>query len=70
RNFFTLKIQGNSKGVIQLRVLDVSGRVVETKTGITVNTTFHFGNNLPAGVYFIEVTQGKQRQIVKLIRQS
>ena len=69
RNFFTLKIQSNSKDVLQLSVLDVSGRIVETRNGITVNTTFHVGNNLSAGVYFVEVTQGKQRQIVKLIRQ-
>ena len=69
RNFFTLKIQSNSNDVLQLKVMDVSGRIVETRNGIAVNTTFHIGTNLRAGVYFAHVTQGKQRQIVKLVRQ-
>ena len=69
RNYFTLKIQSNSKEVFQLRVLDVSGRIVETRNGMVANTTFHIGNNFQAGIYLIEVTQGKQQQILKLIKQ-
>ena len=69
RNYFTLKIQSNSKEVFQLRVLDVSGRIVETRNGMVANTTFHIGNNFQAGIYLIEVTQGKQKQILKLIKQ-
>ena len=69
RNYFTLKIQSNSKELFQLRVLDVSGRIVETRNGMVANTTFHIGNNFQAGIYLVEVTQGKQRQILKLIKQ-
>jgi 5-methylthioadenosine/S-adenosylhomocysteine deaminase len=69
RNYFTLKIQSNSKEVFQLRVLDVSGRIVETRNGIMANTTFHIGNNFQAGIYLVEITQGKQKQILKLIKQ-
>ena len=68
-NYFTLKIQSNSKEVVQLRVLDLSGRIVETRNGIMANTTFHIGNNFRAGIYLVEATQGKQRQTLKLIRQ-
>jgi hypothetical protein len=69
RNYFTLKIQSNSKEVFRLRVLDVSGKIVETRSGVVANTTFHIGNNFQAGIYLIEVTQGKQQQILKLIKQ-
>jgi hypothetical protein len=69
RNYFTLKIQSNSKEVFQLRVLDVSGRIVETRNGMVANTTFHIGNNFQAGIYLVEITQGKQQQILKLIKQ-
>jgi len=69
RNYFTLKIQSSSKEVFQLRVLDVSGKIVETRNGMVANTTFHIGNNFQSGIYLVEVTQGKQRQILKLIKQ-
>jgi hypothetical protein len=69
RNYFTLKIQSNSKEVVQLRVLDVSGRIVETRDGMETNTAFQIGNNFRPGIYLVEVTQGKQRKTLKLIRQ-
>ena len=69
RNYFTLKIQSNSNEVVQLRVLDVSGRIVDTRNGMAANTTFQIGHNFQAGIYLVEVSQGKQRQTLKLIRQ-
>jgi hypothetical protein len=69
RNYFTLNIQSNSKEVCQLRVLDVSGRIVETRNGMVANTTFHIGYNFQPGIYLVEIKQGKQKQILKLIKQ-
>jgi hypothetical protein len=69
RNYFTLKIQSNSKELFQLRVLDVSGRIVETRNGMVANTTFQIGNTFQPGIYLVELRQGKQRQTLKLIRQ-
>ena len=66
-NHFTVKIQSNSTEVFQMRVMDVWGRIIETRNG-TPNSTFHFGSNFRAGIYLVEVTQDKQRQVVKLIR--
>src|SRR5207342_1458105 len=68
RNYFTLKIQSSSKEVFQLRVLDVSGRIVEKRNGMAANTTFHIGSNFQPGIYLVEITQGKQQQILKLIK--
>ena len=69
RNYFTLKLQGNTKEMFQMRVLDVSGRIVETRNGLPANTSFDFGNNLQGGIYIVEVTQGKERQMLKLVKQ-
>lgn len=68
-NHFTLKIQSNSNEVLQLRIIDVSGRIVEIRKGMANNSTFHIGTDFRAGIYLVEVTQGKQREVLKLIRQ-
>jgi len=68
-NNFTLRIQSASSEMLSLRVLDILGRVVETKNRIAPNKTFQIGNNIQAGVYFVEVIQGTERQLLKLIRQ-
>ena len=52
-----------------MRVLDVLGRTVEARNGIVANTTFHIGNDLGPGIYIVEVVQGTERQMFKLIRQ-
>jgi 5-methylthioadenosine/S-adenosylhomocysteine deaminase len=67
--YFTIRTQSSSNETLQLKVLDVSGRIVEARTGITANTTIHVGNNFRVGIYFVEVVQGKERQVLKLIRQ-
>lgn len=68
-NYFTLRTQSSSDQPLQLKVLDMFGRIVETRTGIAANSTFHIGNQLRGGVYLVEVIQGDQRQTLKLIRQ-
>src|SRR5215204_3837817 len=54
RNYFTLKIQSNSKELLQLRVIDVSGRIVEAKHGVVANTTVHIGDKFQAGIFLVE----------------
>ena len=68
-NDFTVRIQSNSSEVLNLRVLDVLGRVVETRDGTVTNLIFHIGTNFQPGLYFVEIIQGTERQIVKLIKQ-
>ena len=67
-NHFTLNIQSSSSETLRLKVLDALGRIVESKEGIIANTTFHIGSKLRRGTYFVEVVQGKERQMFKLIR--
>jgi hypothetical protein len=65
---FTLITQCSSNKTLQLRVRDVLGRAVETRNGIEASTTFRIGTYYRPGLYLVEVVQGTERQILKLIR--
>jgi 5-methylthioadenosine/S-adenosylhomocysteine deaminase len=67
--YFTLRTQSSSSEVVQLRVMDVLGKIVEARDGIMANTNFHIGSNFPPGIYLVEVVQGTERQMLKVIRQ-
>jgi hypothetical protein len=69
RKYFTVRIESSSGELLQLRVLDILGRTVEARNGIVANTTCHIGNDLGPGIYIVEVVQGTERQMFKLIRQ-
>jgi hypothetical protein len=54
---------------LQLKVMDLLGRTIETKKEIPANTSFRIGSRLRPGTYFIELMQGKQRRIIGLIKE-
>jgi ELWxxDGT repeat protein len=66
---FTLKVEsGGLEGRMNLKVMDVFGRVMEVRTNIFAGQTVQVGNNYRPGVYFIEVTQGINKKQLKLIK--
>ncbi len=67
-NYFSLIIQSERQEKINIRISDITGRVVESKQGILPNSIVRVGNNYSKGIYFAELTQGKERKLVKLIR--
>ena len=69
RKYFTVRIESSSAELLQVRVHDALGRIVEARSGIGANTTFHIGSDLRPGIYVVEVLQGTKRQMLKLIRQ-
>ena len=64
---FMLNVTGDAGSQLMLRVMDVSGRVIETKN-VTSNQTVRIGDSYHAGMYLAEVIQGKERKIVKLVK--
>lgn len=68
-NYFTLSIGSNSEKTLTITVTDVLGRVVERKANVAANTTIQIGSGLRPGMYIVEVTQGDQKQKLKLVRQ-
>lgn len=67
---FRLKVvSDNEKDAIQMRIMDGTGRPIEFKPGITNGQTVEIGRAYVQGMYFVEVLQGKQRKVVKLVKQ-
>lgn len=66
---FTLKAKSGSIESMHVRVLDVLGRVVETRSNITANSTLFFGSDYRPGIYFVEVVQGAEKRMLKLVKQ-
>ncbi|MDO9376242.1 MAG: HYR domain-containing protein, partial [Ferruginibacter sp.] len=68
---FTVVVNtSNRRDEIQLRVVDISGRVIELKNSVVAGQTLQFGHTYAPGTYFIEVAQGKARKQVKVFRLS
>ena len=67
---FTLKIHTQKKIPVHVRLIDESGRIVEGRDNAPVGTAFTMGAKLITGMYFAEILQGKERVVVKLIKQN
>jgi hypothetical protein len=66
--FFTLLISGNNNEAISLKVTDLMGRIIETKTNLAVGQTLRIGDVYRQGVYFAELRQGDKIKLIKLIK--
>ncbi len=59
-----------SNSPVTVRILDASGRIVEERINVAANGSLHIGNRYRAGIYLIEVIQGKEKVVLKMIKQS
>jgi hypothetical protein len=64
---FTINTKGNLKELIYVKVVSITGRVVET-IRMSPGETLSFGNGYAKGMYFVEVRQGDKKQLVKLVK--
>jgi hypothetical protein len=64
---FTLQIFGNSNEEVAIRVLDISGKLLHTDRG-SVSKLYRFGELFVAGIYIVEIRQGKKQIRVKLMK--
>jgi hypothetical protein len=67
-NYFTLRIETSSDEKIDLRVLDVTGRLIEEKKNVSASDILKLGERYINGVYVVEVTQANKRSTLKLIK--
>jgi len=69
-SYFTLNIEtGNDKEKISVRLIDVAGRVMETRNNISGSQVVRMGNKLKAGLYIAEIRQGNSIRQIKLLKQ-
>ena len=56
--------------LLQLKVTDAAGRIIERRAGIAPNSSLRIGATYRPGTYYVEVTQGEAKQTLKLVKQS
>jgi hypothetical protein len=68
--YFNVLIEGAGTEPVQLRVVDIYGRLMERKHHLPLNQTSTFGYRYKPGTYILEIIQGKVRKQQKLIKVS
>ena len=66
-NVFNVQVKAPKKESISLRVLDVNGKTAFAAKGMP-GQIFHFGEQLKAGTYMVEVRQGEEVKTVKAVK--
>ncbi|TMI61443.1 MAG: CHRD domain-containing protein [Bacteroidetes bacterium] len=69
-NYFDIQIRGKAGNNIRLTVYDNMGRVIETKSSLPSNQSVRLGNSYHSGIYLVEIIQGGQKQILKLVKSN
>ncbi len=65
-NEFSLNIASKSSQDVNVKVFDISGKLVSTFK--TASGTVTFGKDLNAGIYMVEIAQDNSKQTLKLIK--
>ena len=63
---FNLTILTASSNSVMVNIHDMLGQVVETYTNVTEHTLI--GTKLTAGIYFAEVIQDDNRQMIQIVK--
>ena len=69
RSGFTLNVNGTSQQKISMQVVDVYGRIVESRQ-VNANSITRFGDRYRSGIYFVRVMQGRLHKEIKLVKSS
>ena len=66
---FTVQLEGDrNNGKVTLRIMNHLGEVKETRNNLDVRQAIHLGAGYSSGVYFIEVIQGKNKKVIKVVK--
>jgi hypothetical protein len=66
--YFTVKLESKYDAPVNMRVIDVAGRVVDSRVKLGSNATVQVGHNYQTGTYFAEFIQGNRRRVVQLLK--
>jgi hypothetical protein len=67
-NYFNVAITGKNNNPVTVRVMDIYGRVIQLDQKIAANATLRLGQKWAGGTYLVEVMQGEERKVVKVIK--
>lgn len=65
---FNIQVISRSNEPVTVRILDLNGKVRSVQTQLSKTNSIKVGNDLTGGTYFAEVTQGNNKQVVKLVK--
>ena len=65
--YFNLTVKTSNPEPINIRVIDLAGRMVKQINAIKGNSA-RFGEDLKPGTYLLEVRQGNEKQVLKVIK--
>jgi len=66
---FIFQVRTSSKDKMQLKVFDAVGRMIELGEKMQPDQLLRLGDNYIKGVYLVEIIQGKNRKVTKLVKQ-
>ncbi|MFN3752447.1 T9SS type A sorting domain-containing protein [Flavobacterium sp.] len=61
---FELQIKSSAEENVSIRIIDTNGRIIKEFIS-NPQEVIRFGNELTSGLYFVEITQGMERTVVK-----
>ena len=67
-NWFNVKLNTDGTDEVTVRVISVTGQVMQELKG-SPDQTFRVGDRLLPGIYLAELRQGKETVTVKLLKQ-
>ncbi len=69
-NQFHVITVSSSSQPVSYKVTDITGKVIETRSSLPANGMFYIGSNYAPGMYFLQVMQGQQSEVLKLVKIS
>jgi hypothetical protein len=65
---FNLKIESSGRAPVSVRIMDLSGKVILTRSNIPANSSLRVGSEWINGLYFVEIIQGREKKLVRLAK--
>lgn len=67
---FNITVEGPAKnGKIHLRVIDVSGRVIEQRSDLKSSQVITVGEKYRPGIYIVEISNDAERKTIRIVKQ-
>ena len=66
--FFTFDIQSASNEKVNVKIFDITGKMIEQRIGVPVNGSIQLGSNYRPGFYIAEIIQGNERVKMRIIK--
>jgi len=67
-SYFNLKVETGSNEKMSLRVVDITGRVIEERQNLQPQQMIRLGDRYLSGVYIAEIIQGENRKAIRLVK--